>query len=248
VKVDWWRAANAIVDLLNVDADSRMEMRRQCREVSAGRYSLACYRKYLDAVVREAVDGGGRPAPPLEPSAFAGRLWAACTREDDGPPPYRRGEASLQAYRELITPFAGAASGTNGHGPRVWCLAAPLVMQDDGALVVHDPIFPIALDVPDRLAHAVGVLLARFAEEPVLDAGTMGGATGGNAVGPRTADDVDGADDAALAEALAWMCESGLVLSSERGTLDPACAPAALGRPHVVMHRLDYRTDVVWIA
>jgi glycosyltransferase involved in cell wall biosynthesis len=230
VKVDWWSAANSIVQLLR-SPESMQAMSQRCCEIARERYSITEYGHGLEQVVRDCVAAKNLPREPLQASAFAAEYWATCKKDVDERPPYRRGEESLRLYRELITPYASApTNGAANRGEDVWVLATALRVEADGRIAVNDPICPFELTVPPNLVASVRALADQFGERPVLAVASL------QAAGP------------ALREALVWMHEAGLVLRTRRGIIDLECAPASLGQPMFEMREIDHRTDIVWFS
>jgi glycosyltransferase involved in cell wall biosynthesis len=229
VKVDWWAAANAVVRLFQSGEVQRL--RQRCCDIARERYSIAAYRSALERVVCECTARAADPGGPLVVSAFAEEYWAACSREIDDRPPYRRGAEAFRLYRELIAPYASEPASDAPHGhAHGWVLAAPLHMESDGRILVNDPICPVEMAVPRHLAAAVGILSSRFADRPVLPA---------RAFSEASPD---------MLAALAWMHEAGLVLRTGLGILNPDCVPPVLGRPVFDIRHIDHRADIVWLS
>ena len=237
VKVDWWRAANSIVQLLTTDA-SNQQLRERCRAVARDRYSMARYGDALDEAVRDAAAAARRPSEPIRQSAFAEEFWATCIGEPQGLKLgtfgrrfYRQGPESLRLYRELITPFAGAAMDpVRPDAECAWCLAAPLVFEEDDTLSVNDPLYPFEVPVPKHVLDDVRTLVNQFTLQPVMAHGSLEAAT------------------SAAAEAFVWMQEMGLVIRTCRGTLDTAGAGRLVGAPSFEMRQIDSDTDIVWFS
>jgi glycosyltransferase involved in cell wall biosynthesis len=224
VKVDWWAAANSVVELFG----AQHAWRERCREVARERYSLARYADNLHDVVVDSLSATHR-CEPLALSEFARNYWATCARRSDDAPPYRRGPHAFRLYRELIAPY-GSTCDANGSGD-AWLLAAPLRMDAGaGRMVVNDPICPLSIDVPESLVSAVLALSSLLADHPLLT--------------DREAIDLD----PAARSALAWMHETGLVLRTRLGRLDPRCASPVLGQPLFEMHAVDHDADVIWLS
>jgi glycosyltransferase involved in cell wall biosynthesis len=252
VKVDWWAAANAIVRILSrAGTDDERAARRRRSEVTRETYSLDRYSEQLNEILTERVaaarDGSGQAPEPLHPSAFAADFWNTCMRGgDDGLAPFRRTPRAFELYRELITVFAtapkngdaanahdgnGAGDGAaNGAGP-TWCLATPITVGDDGLVAINDPMYPLTRQAPAAIVPALRRIAAHLAEHPVV-----------------AADAYDAETDApASREALAWLRDAGLLLPSEAGVIDRACADARLGQPLFVVHGIDHHSDVIRI-
>jgi hypothetical protein len=92
-------------------------------------------------------------------------------------------------------------------------------------VLVADSIFPFVLPVPMALLPGVRDWLTRFEETPVI-----------------------AQREASADAALAWLCQSGLVLASARGRLDPAGVPPACSTASMAMQWIDHRTDVVCVS
>jgi hypothetical protein len=104
-------------------------------------------------------------------------------------------------------------------------------MQADDSLAVNDPIYPFQVPVPRELVSSVRAMISQLAVRPVLSRAAL----------PRQS-------NGAEADTLAWMEKSGLVLRTELGSLDPACARGALGQPVFVIREVDGRADILSIA
>jgi glycosyltransferase involved in cell wall biosynthesis len=236
IKVDWWRAANAIVDLLG-RTDANRARRARCAETARDRYSIRQYGAALNRVLAQTVDHAQRPCAALQASPFAERFWAMSATPLDGGqrkaarPAYRRGPEAWELYRELITPFSGTTpNGSATAVPSAWCLAAPLAMQEDDALAVNDPLFPFPVPVPPTLVDSVRGVIGQFAMRPVLTHATLLQHSG-----------------EAVADTLAWMEGQGLLLRTELGSVDLSCARGVLGQPVFVIREVDSRSDIVRI-
>jgi glycosyltransferase involved in cell wall biosynthesis len=235
VKVDWWQAANRIVDLLDSGGEAP-RLRARCAARTRERYSIDAYAESLDGLLREAIAAAAGTSEPVRLSDFAEEYWIECMGNRDGRrlggsrPPYRQSAKALHLYRDLITPFASApANGASSPAP-LWCLASPLSIHEDDRIAVNDPLYPFMVPIPEELVSSVRVLVSRFAAHAVLS----------TAAALR--------DTSAAADALAWMHDTGLLLRTSPGTLDPECAHGALGQPIFVLREIDSRTDVVWFS
>ena len=223
VKVDWWSAANSVVELF----ESAGSLRERCCAVARERYSIARYGEGLNDAIVESLSASRR-CEPLVLSEFARDYWATCARRSDEAPPYRRGPHAFRLYRQLIGPYASTGDA-NGSGD-AWLLAAPLRMDAGRRIVVNDPICPLEIEVPASLMSPVAALSSRLADRPLLT--------------DREAIDLD----PAARVALAWMYEAGLVLRTRVGRIDPRCASAVLGQPLFEMHAVNHAADIVWLS
>jgi hypothetical protein len=235
VKVDWWRAASAVVDLL-ARTDANRALRVRCAETARDRYNIRKYGAALNRLLVQAVEAAARPPERLQASSFAERYWGMSTSPTDGAhvkaarPAYRRGPEAWELYRELITPFSGVP--LNGAAvPSTWCLAAPLAMREDDALAVNDPLYPFQIPVPPQLVASVRGVISQFAMRPVLRHATLLQHSG-----------------EAVADTLAWMEARGLLLRTEAGSLDLSYAGGSLGQPVFVIREVDSRSDILCIA
>jgi glycosyltransferase involved in cell wall biosynthesis len=231
VKVDWWHAAERIVERL-IATGNDGKFRERCAAQVRADYSMTQYARAFDEIVRECAELASRPSEPLRPSAFAECLWDARfgrngPAPDDSKAPYRRGPETWELYRELIEPFAGMPFDDAACDRAGWCLPAPLVMRRHGTIAVNDPLYPLDVPVPSSLMPLVRRLIDLFANQAVIDDGALA------------------AERPALDEALAWMRNAGLLLRTPIGVLDPAFARGGLGQPVFVMHEVDHEADIV---
>jgi glycosyltransferase involved in cell wall biosynthesis len=233
VKVDWWEAANKAVALLS-DAPARARLSRSCQEMAASAYSLERYRENLTVVLDEALRSRNASPEPLRPTPFAESFWRHCTFESDGQPPYRRGAAGAEMYRRLIAPFAGAVDPRPAHEETVLCLAAPVELKEFGAIAVNDPIYPAVLTIPPGLEEAVGQILARAAESPIL----------------RPSDALHGCGSDSGSAALVWLVEQGVLLetSARYNAIDWSAVGPEFSQPLLTMQAVASAADVVSIV
>jgi len=201
VKVNWWQAAQTVVDELRSSAD-RETVRQKCRTATLERYSLTRYRDDLEQILAECMALKNVEREPVTPSCFATDLWALFT-DGDCIPPYRRGPKGLQMYRQLVTPLMGDADNSRPvavtvSSNQVVCLATPVVERSSGCLDINDPIFPMVVDVPEDLRPIVSRIIQVLQCKSVSRADEL----------------LDHPDPAELGNALTWMSEAGIILAN----------------------------------
>jgi len=242
VKVDWWRAASRLLQLLESGQEHKA-LRQSCRDRVESCFSTAHYQRGLERAIAKSVAAAATDAwaTPLRPTAFAEQIWTTCFEGSYGDggfvdlslPPYRRGNGAWDLYRQMIARFTDASCdvplSSPAEEPRGWCLASSLIMCDDG-IAIDDPIYPQKMPVPDAMADDVRRLVQAFTEQPVQ------------------ADAAFEDCDAGVREALAWMHASGLLLRTVLGKIEPARAHRALGQPAFVIHEVAHRSDILYIA
>lgn len=226
-KVDWWRAANCILELLT--ATNRKTLRCRCATATRERYSMRQYGERLDEALATASDGAKKPSEHLRPSTFATTLWATCARNGNGQPPFRRGPAAMQMYQELLSSYASEVVSTNP--ARAWCLPSPLTVRDSGKVLIEDPIFPLEIAPPKHLTAVISRLIEYLTEHPVSQSEDL------------TSDGTD-----IEREAVEWMHQAGLILECDTPPLDPDWAAGNLGRSVISIQQLDYLTDIVSVT
>jgi glycosyltransferase involved in cell wall biosynthesis len=231
VRVDWWEAANRVARILD-DPDAAERSRREGPRRATSLYTQARLRARLGEVVGEY--GGVRndgTAEPLLVSDFATELWATCDPATEVRPPFRRGERSLELYRDLVTPYSGLSqlavpAGVPFADGQLLYLGVPIVGDPRGGFWFDDPLFPLECPVPSPHVKQFRRILAAFAAEPVMTA-------------ERLADRhlLRAPGDLAT---LTWMIESGLLLRSipVPGGIAPSNVPAAVLRPLFAFERL----------
>jgi hypothetical protein len=170
-------------------------------------------------------------AEPLLVSDFATELWATCDPATEVRPPFRRGERSLELYRDLVTPYSGLSqlavpAGAPFADGQLLYIGVPIVGDPRGGFWFDDPLFPLECAVPSPHVKQFRRILAAFAAEPVMTA-------------ERLADRhlLRAPGDLAT---LTWMIESGLLLRSipVPGGIAPSNVPAAVLRPLFAFERL----------
>jgi glycosyltransferase involved in cell wall biosynthesis len=234
VKVDWWQAANVIVELLAQKAQ-RERWRQTCAENVRSRYSMAGYRRAVSEVIDQLVGAAPTSSEPLCPSSFAERYWSTFLPPGSGDAEgsawsARRSPAAWELYRELIGTFADTRSAAEVTATaNAWCLAAPLACQADTTIAIDDPLYPMTIEVPPAFRRTVPRLVRRFAEHPVI---------------PDTQFSTAGAT---VQRSLAWMHDTGLLLRTTISVVDPACANGTVGRPVFAIREVDHMADVVCI-
>lgn len=242
VKVNWWRAASRLLQLLEPDREHQT-LRQSCRTRVEACFSTAQYQRGLERAIEKSVTAAATDAwaTPLEPTDFARQLWTTCFEGVYGDggfvdlslPPYRRGNDAWDLYRRMISRFTDASCDVSESSPAAerggWCLASPLIMRDD-TVAIDDPIYPQKMPVPDALADDVRRLVSAFTERPVQADAAFEGC------------------EADVRDALTWMHESGLILRTVLDKIEPARAHRALGQPAFVIHEVEQRADILYIA
>jgi glycosyltransferase involved in cell wall biosynthesis len=236
VKASWWEAANHVVRLLR-DRKLRDRLGRSAREHALQHYSTEAHAEAVEAVVRAAAEGIGKPWQPLEPSALAKEFWNTCAPRAGDRSMYMRGPRSMELYRAMIDPYTGTSPAglpldAPVEGKQVLSLATPLLRRDDGTIEINDPIFPLQAVVPDEHRDAVWAALELLDEEPAVEAARLLAALGthANAGG-----------------AVEWMMEAGLVVRSAAGfgCLDPRGISRKASVPVITIRAVDYPADVL---
>jgi hypothetical protein len=105
-----------------------------------------------------------------------------------------------------------------------------VVMRGNDRAFVNDPLYPFEIHLPAALVDAVRTLVTRFTIQPVMAACELDVSASG------------------IAEALAWMHETGLVLQTSTGELDAACTRGTLAAASFEAHRVDAGADIVWFS
>jgi glycosyltransferase involved in cell wall biosynthesis len=242
VKVDWWRAAGRLLELLDAGPENRT-LRESCRRHVQANYSMTQYQCGLEQAIERSVAAAATDAgaAPLQPTPFAQRFWKVCfggTNGGGGPveltvPPYRRGDEAWDLYRHAISRFTDG-SCDDALSPAMarrygWCLVSPFVVRADG-IAIDDPIFPRRMPVPAAITDDVRRLAETFTEHSV--------------VAEASFDD----EGPAVRDALTWMHKSGLILRTVLDGIEPARAHRALGQPAFVIQEIDQRADILAIA
>ena len=235
-KVDWWDAVQQIIAALRSTEDRDLA-RQRCRTAAAARYSLERYRQDLEALIDRCVErpqgAGGR----LTPSPFAMDLWGLF-KDADCVPAYRRGPKAIQIYQQLVRPLMGDAESSQPQPitfapDELVYLAAPVVALSPSSVAINDPIFPMNVDLPGHIAAAVLRIIGRLQAQPLLATEAL---------------DAVELDRAVLHEALTWMADAGLVVTTTNGARDGLgrSAPEPDEPPfHIVA--LDHSVDVVYV-
>jgi glycosyltransferase involved in cell wall biosynthesis len=227
VKVDWWTATNKVVQLLKRDV-ATLQLRQRCIEHAREHYSLARYAARLDEVLHECLTFGC--SERVITSAFADEFWMVCAKNNEEPPPYRRGEAGMRLYRELITPYAAPPiAGAVDEPDAMWCLPAPLILTND-VVEVNDPIFPFELTPPVHLTVTIKKLINAFTAAPVRSGREFN------------------LDDQLVCEGLEWIREYGLILRTCEGDFSPDWARIPAGLPIFRLQRVDHQADLAWFS
>jgi hypothetical protein len=236
VKVSWWEAVNHVVRLLR-DRELRDRLGQSARAHVLRHYGRAAHAEQVDAVIRAAAEGIGRPWQPLEPSAFAKEFWETCAPRRGDRAPYQRGPRSMELYRAMIDPYAGTSpAGLPLDAPladgQVLSLASPVLRGDDDEVQINDPLFPQEAVIPEWYRDAAWAALELLAEEPVAPAERLLA---------RLADHADAEG------AVKWMIEEGLVVRTAAGfgCVDPASIGRNASLPAVTIRRVPHPSDVV---
>jgi glycosyltransferase involved in cell wall biosynthesis len=236
VKVSWWEAANHVVRLLR-DRELRDRLGSSAREHALRHYSTAAHAEAVDAVIRAAAEGIGKPWQALEPSAFAKEFWDTCAPRAEDRSSYMRGPRSMELYRAMIEPYAGTSAAglpldAPLEGEQVLSLATPLQRGDDGTVEINDPVFPLQAVVPDEHRDAVRAALDLLEEEPAIRAELL-------LAGLSAYADAGGA--------VRWMMDAGLVVRSAGGfgDLDPRGIGRKASLPVITIRPVDHPADVV---
>lgn len=231
VKVDWWEAANKIVQLLN-ETKHNMNFRAKCALGVLEKYSQRQYQHNISAILTEVNQNRKRKAEPLVPSEFALEFWYRTSIRPGQPVPYRSGSQSYDMYRKLIGSFAGRTQNGSQNrlpGSQILCLAVP-VRIENGSIAVEDPIYPFEITAPPQLAKDIHSIIDRMSRQPVIYA---------SALVPTGSD---------LQEAFAWLIEMGIVLISGYGEkIAPEVVNCQMVAPLFTIQSVNASTDVIYI-
>jgi len=236
VKVDWWEAVSKIVSLLKSDTG---ELRWRCHEHALEQFSLAPFRRIAESIISESEALKDSRSEPLELCAFGQEFWETCAPRRADLPGYRRSPRAYQLYRELITPYTGASPDSPADERlkpnHLLCLATPVVLDDDGALLVDDLIFPLRVDPPAAHRETILAVLEAMKQSPVIQVERL------ISVGLSCRPDAF--------EALLWMLEAGLLLKTlpANGYVFPKDLAAQLSTPLFSIQRLQHTVDIVML-
>jgi glycosyltransferase involved in cell wall biosynthesis len=200
VKANWLEAASRILELLS---DPRMEaIRERCRHHAETGYSSVRYRQNFEDMLVGALRTAQAGAS-LELSRFGQKVWTVCPRIAGEAAPYRRGPESLHLYRRLIAPYAGKSRLNRAAPAKGDCvyLAWPVTRRGTGKLEVNDPLFPMTLVVPVPFRGLLRVVLRALDKKPVVALTILAGTR------------LKGHPKAKMRRGLAWMIDSGLLLT-----------------------------------
>lgn len=239
VKLNWWEAANRIVQLLEDDA-TRQRFRERCPIHVQEHFSSRRYDEILQSILVDCMKRIEKGSEPLVLSEFGDEFWQQCQVRSMSAPPYRRGKRSFDLYKELITPFTGVTENTVPVAadlkPDHFLLLAVPVQVQARTVRINDPIFPMEVIVPvdfQKVCHAV---LEIIRKEPVIQF-------------ERLRNLIDGSLLSSLENTLKWMLNTGLLLriKAMNPTIDPRMIGEQMGRPLFLIQGVDYRTDVIVI-
>jgi glycosyltransferase involved in cell wall biosynthesis len=236
IKPNWWEAMNRIVQLLS-DEFTRQRFRENGPVHVREHFSKQRYDEVLESIVVECKKASENKSEPLALSEFGAEFWQRCRYQPMSPPPYQRGQRSLELYKELIAHFTGVTENTvpvgeNLKADQILVQAAP-VQAKGRSLRIDDPIFPMEVIVPasyEQTCHAVLEILRR---EPVVQLEHLQGS-------------IDSSLHTSLDPVLKWMLNAGILLRTR--PMNPAVDPKLIGdqmaKPLFTVQVVDYRTDV----
>lgn len=231
VKVDWWEAANKIVELLR-ETKKGPTLRATCARIAQDEYSVEKYGERLAAIIDECGTSKRKMHAAIEPTDFALEFWYRTASHSGETVPYRANPQSLNMYLQMIQSFAGrmqTAKQGRLQDNQILCLGAPVSMVDN-YIIINDPIYPIELTVPPHLRQEVTNILATFDKKSALYVGDIS-----KTLLP-------------LSAALEWLIDNGVVLMSACQAKIPSYTMNGnMSKPFCTIHGVTQDTDIIYI-
>jgi glycosyltransferase involved in cell wall biosynthesis len=231
VKVDWWEAANKIVELLR-ETRKGPDLRATCARTAQDEYSVGKYGERLATIIDECGASKKKMHAAIELTDFALEFWYRTAPRPGEKAPYRASPQSLNMYRQMIQSFAGRMqTGKNCclQDNQILCLGAPVSIVDN-YVIINDPIYPIELINPPHLKQELTNILAAFDKQPALYAGDISKAS----LPPSAA--------------LEWLIDNGVVLMSACQAKIPSYAVNGnMSKSFCTIHGVTHDTDIIYI-
>jgi glycosyltransferase involved in cell wall biosynthesis len=230
VKVDWWEAANKIVELLR-ETKKSPALRATCARIAQDEYSVEKYGERLATVVDECGTSKRKMHAAIELTDFALEFWYRTAPRPGEKVPYRTSPQSLNLYRQMIQSFAGRMQTAKQGGlqdNQILCLGAPVYMVDN-YVIIDDPIYPIELTIPPHLRQDITNILTVFDKKPALYVEAIC------------------TTSLPLSAALEWLIDNGVVLISACQAKIPShTINGHMSKPFCTIHGIAHDTDIIY--
>lgn len=236
VKTDWWEAMNRIVQLLGDDC-MLQRFRENCPIHVNEHFSKQRYDEILESILVDCKKASENGSEPLALSAFGAEFWHRCRYQPMCPPPYQRGQRSLELYKELIAPFTGLTENSvpaaeNLKPDHLLVLASP-VQAEGRHMKINDPIFPMEMIVPLDYQKSCHDILEVLRSRPVVQLEHLKNC-------------VAGSQHPSFNASLKWMLNAGILLRSRltNSSVNPELIGEEMSKPLFMIQEVDYRADV----